>query len=433
MSLSVPQKDDQSLSALHAENLQLRQELQDLRTENQRMKKTLLQHTMERAVLDDQMSPDLTVFMEQFFERPTTPWYMLILFYGSEPSKTLPETAPLDAISSALTDRISVFGEPFFFSISGLVACLINALPPETVDSPETGEPFCRQLQAMLVNQYPSLHQDLNVDHISISKLSSMDEGPRALYRSAHTASEHRGSGESVCTAYDYALPTPTAGPQLYTLEQVFWQRIQQHAFFDAAAVLDQIIDASIMANSFLEKDLPTVFSRMELVVDSAIDGSSREPSHDPRLAKLLHSLSRAQTYQQMREIAYDILATLEDQFYTAPNARNRKLPQIEQFIRTNYTDPNLCAASIAEEFRISPSYLSHIFKADMGIGLLEYLQKIRIDAAKIELRNTGHTLDEISSNVGFSNRWIFSRVFKKYENMAPGAYRRTQGVPKLK
>ena len=78
MSLSVPQKDDQSLSALHAENLQLRQELQDLRTENQRMKKTLLQHTMERAVLDDQMSPDLTVFMEQFFERPTTPWYMLL-------------------------------------------------------------------------------------------------------------------------------------------------------------------------------------------------------------------------------------------------------------------------------------------------------------------------------------------------------------------
>ena len=68
-----------------------------------------------------------------------------------------------------------------------------------------------------------------------------------------------------------------------------------------------------------------------------------------------------------------------------------------------------------------------------MGIGLLEYLQKIRIDAAKLELRNTGHTLDEISSNVGFSNRWIFSRVFKKYENMAPGAYRRTQGVPKLK
>lgn len=53
------------------------------------------------------------------------------------------------------------------------------------------------------------------------------------------------------------------------------------------------------------------------------------------------------------------------------------------------------------------------------------------MDAAKTELRNTHHTLDEIAVRVGFSTRSLFIRVFKKYENMTPGAFRSTQTVPK--
>ena len=141
--------------------------------------------------------------------------------------------------------------------------------------------------------------------------------------------------------------------------------------------------------------------------------------------------LSRARTYQQLRNTAYDILATLEDQFYTPPNARNRKMPQIEQYIREDYANPALCASSIAERFRISTSYLSRIFKADMGMGLVDYIHHIRIEAAKTALRNTNATMDEIASAVGFSNRGVFMRVFKKLEGATPGAYRSNQGVPK--
>lgn len=413
-------------------NAVLQQELDALRAENQRLKHALLQHTMERAVLDDQMSPELSSQMEQFFAQPLSPWYLCILFYGGNPSNTLPETAPVDTISQALTEPLSPFGQSFFFSISGLVACLMNVSLPDANANSETTEAFCRELQALLSARFPTLHKTLDVDHIAISILSHMEDGPRALYRSAHIASEHRDAGELICTGYDYTPPKPKGGQQLYTLEQIFWQRIQQRTFYEAAKTLDQIIDASIMANSSLEKDRPTVFSRMELVVDSTIDGTDGQPPRDPKLSSLLHSLSRAQTYRQMREAAYDILATLEDQFYTPPNARNRKLPLIEQYIRKNYANPDLCASSIAEEFRISTSYLSRIFKTDMGVGLVEYIHQVRIDAAKTELRNTYHTIDEIATDVGFSNRWVFMRVFKKYENTTPGAYRAAQGVPKL-
>ena len=180
-----------------------------------------------------------------------------------------------------------------------------------------------------------------------------------------------------------------------------------------------------------MEQDRAAVFSRMELVLSAALEGFVEEPTQDAKFSLLLRELSRAGTFQQLRDTAYDILATLEDQLYTPPNARNRKMPQIEQYIREDYANPALCATSIAERFRISPSYLSRIFKADMGVGLVDYIHQIRIEAAKVALRNTYATIDEVATTVGFSNRWVFMRVFKKLEGTTPGAYRSTQGVPK--
>ena len=73
---------------------------------------------------------------------------------------------------------------------------------------------------------------------------------------------------------------------------------------------------------------------------------------------------------------------------------------------------------------RISTSYLSRIFKADMGIGLVDYIHKIRVDAAKAALVSTDATIDEVAAAVGFSNRWVFMRVFKKLEGTTPGTFR---------
>lgn len=180
-----------------------------------------------------------------------------------------------------------------------------------------------------------------------------------------------------------------------------------------------------------MERDQAAVFSRMELVLSAALVDKMNEPIQSEKFSALLLDISRSRTYRQLRDTAYDILATLEDQFYTPPNARNRKMPQIEQYIREDYANPDLCATSIAERFRISASYLSRIFKADMGVGLVDYIHQLRIEAAKVALRNTYATIDEVAKTVGFSNRWVFMRVFKKLEGTTPGAYRASQGVPK--
>lgn len=406
----------------------LQRELMALQAENRRLKHSLLQHTMERAVLDEQMSPELLSHMEQFFPQPLTPWYLCILFFGGEEIEPMPQTAPVDSISDGLTELLRTFGQPFFFTISGIVACLMNVSLPTDGDGPDAGESLRRRVQAVLEEQVPVLRQTVDLSHIAISTVSDMQSGPRLLYRSARSASEHRKSGETVCAARA-GLPAPQDQKQLYVLEQIFWQRIQQRSFFDAATTLDQILATNTLQGRSLEQDRAAVFSRMELVLSAALEGYV--PTQDEKFSRLLQKLSRAGTFQQLRDTAYDILATLEDQLYTPPNARNRKMPQIEQYIRENYADSALCATSIAERFRISASYLSRIFKADMGVGLVDYIHRLRIDAAKAALRNTCATIDEVAASVGFSNRWVFMRVFKKLEGTTPGAYRAAQGIPK--
>lgn len=408
----------------------LQQEIVALQAENRKLKHSLLQHTMERAVLDAQMSPELLNHMEQFFPLPLTPWYLCILFFGRDTGDPMPETAPVDAISAALTDLLIAFGQPFFFTVSGVVACLLNVRLPDHEDVGSAGDLLCRRIHTSLQTQAPTLQQTLNLDHIAISTVSNMASGPRLLYRSARSASEHRKNNETVCMVC-HEIPAAQDQKQLYILEQIFWQRIQQRSFFDAATTLDQILEASTVQGGALERDRAAVFSRMELVLSAALEGVLDDPTQNEKFSMLLRDLSRAETYQRLRDTAYDILAMLEDQFYTPPNARNRKMPQIEQYIREDYANPALCATSIAERFRISASYLSRIFKADMGVGLVDYIHQIRIEAAKAALRNTYATIDEVATTVGFSNRWVFMRVFKKLEGTTPGAYRNAQGVPK--
>ena len=95
-----------------------------------------------------------------------------------------------------------------------------------------------------------------------------------------------------------------------------------------------------------------------------------------------------------------------------------------KDFIDTNYTNQDISVASIADMLNITPNYMSQVFKKEFGIGLLEYLTKLRIEKACKFLVETNYTLEQIASKVGFSNARSFSRSFVKLEGLNPSKYR---------
>ena len=413
---------------------QLRQENEALRREIKQLRQQATRNKMERAIHDDRLSQQIAGEMEQFYPKPIGPWYLCILFSGQVPqinSERQQEPAPLDAeplmlITAAFSEVLERYGQPFFFELGGTVACLLNIDPDRNVDhTPAVQLAFLEEFRDAVLQTYLASSSTASISHIDISHISRLEQGPRVLYRSAASVAEQRCSGSPVvCIEEAQDMPSREALMQIFSLEPLFWRQIQQHAFYDAATTLESLLQLTCLEQRDLERTRATVFSRMETVLQAVARENGQDPMHTPELSNLLPAISRVQTYQEICEVSYDILATLEDQFYTPPNVRNKKMIAIEKFIADHYTDQMMSAASIAEQFKISPSYLSRIFKADMGIGIVEYIHRIRIEFAKKLLMRNDLTMDTVAVASGFSNRWVLTRVFKKVCGMTPGDYR---------
>ena len=96
-------------------------------------------------------------------------------------------------------------------------------------------------------------------------------------------------------------------------------------------------------------------------------------------------------------------------------------------YVAENYANINLSVASIAEHFGVHPVYLSRLFKAQIGEGLLDYITAFRIERAKEILRDSRLTIEEAAARVGYTNARTFSRAFKKVTGMTPGKFRSLQ------
>ena len=73
----------------------------------------------------------------------------------------------------------------------------------------------------------------------------------------------------------------------------------------------------------------------------------------------------------------------------------------------------------------MSTTYVSKVFKEEYGIGVVEYMNRLRIDGAKKLLETQDLTIREIAERVGFTSDIHFIRIFKKYENTTPGVYQK--------
>jgi AraC-like DNA-binding protein len=96
---------------------------------------------------------------------------------------------------------------------------------------------------------------------------------------------------------------------------------------------------------------------------------------------------------------------------------------RIKEYIDENYTC-DISLNNIANHFYLSPYYISHIFKKEIGLSTINYLISRRIGEAKKLLLTSNATIEEISGKVGYENCNYFSILFKKITGTSPGRFR---------
>ena len=96
---------------------------------------------------------------------------------------------------------------------------------------------------------------------------------------------------------------------------------------------------------------------------------------------------------------------------------------QCKDYIRKHYRE-KISLEAIANSLGISPTYLSHLFRKEVGMCLQDYISKIRVERAANLLVYSDKSLYEIAIYVHFPNQSYFGRMFKRYMNMTPKTYR---------
>ncbi|MFD0677175.1 MULTISPECIES: helix-turn-helix domain-containing protein [unclassified Paenibacillus] len=162
-------------------------------------------------------------------------------------------------------------------------------------------------------------------------------------------------------------------------------------------------------------------------------------------LHALMESLEQQDTVAYMELIEHDLIGQLKERqtpgevydwyvyelFPLFQQILNRKsnvasaIQLVVQYIHNHIYD-DILLTHIAEIVDMSPSYLSRLFKKEKGVQFLEYVQECKIKEASRLMDETGMTIGEIASKIGYSERNL-TRMFQKHTHMTPGQYRTKQ------
>ena len=109
-------------------------------------------------------------------------------------------------------------------------------------------------------------------------------------------------------------------------------------------------------------------------------------------------------------------------------NKKHTKIyEQIVVHIEGNYCE-DISLQEVSELTGVSVSYVSWIFKEISGRNFLDYLNDYRIKKVKELLISTDLTIEKIAEQTGFYSSNTLIRIFKKYESITPGQFRK-QGI----
>lgn len=108
-------------------------------------------------------------------------------------------------------------------------------------------------------------------------------------------------------------------------------------------------------------------------------------------------------------------------------NAQSRPSSAVAEalnYIRRNYSDPEISLNAVASAAGLSPNHFSTVFRQETGKTFVEYLTELRMEKARELLRSSNEGIGDIAFEVGYRDPHYFSSQFRKMQGVTPREYR---------
>lgn len=141
------------------------------------------------------------------------------------------------------------------------------------------------------------------------------------------------------------------------------------------------------------------------------------------RIQQLLQTVQRLQTYYQSRgQQTIEVIPNL-----STPDVNPKELEFLEKvrfIVLDHLPDDTFTVAKLAKAIYYSEPQLNRKLKGITGLTPGKYIRSVRIEQAKILLKDPNSTVTSVAFDAGFQNPEYFSKIFKKEVGQTPSEYR---------
>lgn len=135
--------------------------------------------------------------------------------------------------------------------------------------------------------------------------------------------------------------------------------------------------------------------------------------------------LSLAKTILLFLSVQESVSLSLASSSYSMKTVSPEVL-KIIYYINTHYNQ-QITLKKLCEIFFMSKVSLCKKFKDVMNCSIMEYVMRIRLNKAKVMLRDTTKSIEEVAFECGFSSANYFGLTFKKEIGLSPLNYKKTR------
>lgn len=213
----------------------------------------------------------------------------------------------------------------------------------------------------------------------------------------------------------EYQVDRPAANNISWLQHERMYQYIFSNDEEQAVALLEKIAQNTNHHNAM------EVFYNIRFVIRCAAEEVDLRLTRDQQ-PDFMPSLLPRENIRRLGLMLHQVFLLVQQKHETFADSLQN---QILEYLRENYVDDRLCAASVSEVFEIPENRAYELVRRATGMSFNEYLLSLRMRKAATLLCSTQDSIRDIAVSCGYPAESTFYRVFKKFYGIPPAQYRR--------
>ena len=281
-------------------------------------------------------------------------------------------------------------------------------------------------VEVLTNTEFKSITLDNPFNYSNISSSLDISEIYTKFYQEKGTNYNFSGEKHSY-----WELTYVDKGELLTTIDGVSYHLKQGDLIFYAPMQFHTQSTFEKISSSYLTINFKMNFNHADLLCNKIF--SLKRDSYFI-VTRLIEELSNDNLYSDdlslcyLKELIIQMLRLDNSHFHSKPTTHmqqtyeNELLNDILLYIDDNIYE-KISVSTLCDHFCISTSMLHSLFRKNMNNTAKNYINELKLSKSKELIRNSTHTLSEISEMLGFSSIHYFSKKFKSYFNISPTEY----------